>query len=63
MSRQAEKIYKTVVRPAILWGLEVVIFDGIKEAGPEILRFALKVYWLDKISNEYIAEYIARGTP
>ncbi|KAK3569634.1 hypothetical protein QTP86_002579 [Hemibagrus guttatus] len=55
------KVYKTVVRPAILYGLETVSLRKSKSelevAELKMLRFSLGVTWLDRIRNEYI-----RGT-
>ncbi|MCJ8747587.1 hypothetical protein PDJAM_G00155240 [Pangasius djambal] len=56
------KVYKTVVRPAMLYGLETVTLRKRQEAELEVaelkmLRFSLGVTWLDRIRNEYI-----RGT-
>ncbi|MCJ8736340.1 hypothetical protein PDJAM_G00258720 [Pangasius djambal] len=56
------KVYKTVVRPAMLYGLETVSLKKRQEAQLEVaelkmLRFSLGVTRLDRIRNEYI-----RGT-
>ena len=56
------KLYKTVVRPAMLYGLETVALTRKQEmelevAGLRRLRFSLGVTRLDRIRNEYI-----RGT-
>ncbi|KAL1257192.1 hypothetical protein QQF64_012737 [Cirrhinus molitorella] len=56
------KVYKTVVRPAILYGLETVPLRKRQESELEVaelkmLRFSLGVTRLDRIRNEYI-----RGT-
>ena len=56
------KVYKVVVRPAMLYGLETVAQTKIQEAEMEVtelkmLRFSLGVTRMDKIRNEYI-----RGT-
>uniref|UniRef100_A0A3B3BTI6 ribonuclease H n=1 Tax=Oryzias melastigma TaxID=30732 RepID=A0A3B3BTI6_ORYME len=56
------KVYKTVVRPAMLFGLETVGLKKRQEAELEVaemkmLRFSLGVTRMDRIRNEYI-----RGT-
>ncbi|KAK3548966.1 hypothetical protein QTP70_022654, partial [Hemibagrus guttatus] len=56
------KVYRTVVRPAMLYGLETVSLRKRQESELEVaelkmLRFALGVTRLDRIRNEYI-----RGT-
>ncbi|KAK3569735.1 hypothetical protein QTP86_004057 [Hemibagrus guttatus] len=56
------KVYKTVVRPAMLYGLETVSLRKRQESELEVaelkmLRFSLGVTRLDRIRNEYI-----RGT-
>ena len=56
------KVYKTVVRPAMLFGLETVPLRKRQEAEMEVaemkmLRFSLGVTRMDRIRNEYI-----RGT-
>ncbi|KAK3547424.1 hypothetical protein QTP86_020881 [Hemibagrus guttatus] len=56
------KVYRTVVRPAMLYGLETVSLRKRQESELEIaelkmLRFSLGVTRLDRIRNEYI-----RGT-
>ena len=56
------KIYKTVVRPAMMYGLETVALTKRQEAELEVaelrmLRFSLGVTRIDKIRNNYI-----RGT-
>ncbi|KAK3511407.1 hypothetical protein QTP70_007333 [Hemibagrus guttatus] len=56
------KVYRTVVRPAMLYGLETVSLRKRQEselevAELEMLRFSLGVTRLDRIRNEYI-----RGT-
>ncbi|KAK3513451.1 hypothetical protein QTP70_015450, partial [Hemibagrus guttatus] len=56
------KVYRTVVRPAMLYGLETVSLRKRKESELEVaelkmLRFSLGVTRLDRIRNEYI-----RGT-
>ena len=56
------KIYKTVVRPAMMYGLETVALTKRQEAELEVaelrmLRFSLGVTRMDKIRNKYI-----RGT-
>ncbi|KAK3529945.1 hypothetical protein QTP86_009331 [Hemibagrus guttatus] len=61
-TRIKEKVYKTVVRPAMLYGLETVSLRKTQESELEVaelkmLRFSLGVTRLDRIRNEYI-----RGT-
>ena len=56
------KVYKTVVRPSMMYGLETVPLTKRQEAELEVaelkmLRFSLGVTRLDKIRNEHI-----RGT-
>ncbi|KAK3515291.1 hypothetical protein QTP70_013489 [Hemibagrus guttatus] len=56
------KVYRTVERPAMLYGLETVSLrkrqeSGLEEAELKMLRFSLGVTRLDRIRNEYI-----RGT-
>ncbi|KAK3547951.1 hypothetical protein QTP70_001318 [Hemibagrus guttatus] len=56
------KVYRTVVRPAMLYGLETVSLRKRQEAELEVaelkmLKFSLGVTRLDRIRNEYI-----RGT-
>ncbi|XP_060718066.1 uncharacterized protein LOC132840435 [Tachysurus vachellii] len=56
------KVYRTVVRPAVLYGLETVSLKKRQESELEVaelkmLRFSLGVTRLDRIRNEYI-----RGT-
>ncbi|KAK3557991.1 hypothetical protein QTP86_005620 [Hemibagrus guttatus] len=56
------KVYRTVVRPAMLYGLETVSLRKRQESEQEVaelkmLRFSLGVTRLDRIRNEYI-----RGT-
>ncbi|MCJ8732712.1 hypothetical protein PDJAM_G00214370 [Pangasius djambal] len=61
-ARIKRKVYKTVVRPAMLYGLETVSLRKRQESELEVaelkmLRFSLGVTSLDRIRNEYI-----RGT-
>ncbi|KAF7651214.1 hypothetical protein LDENG_00113870 [Lucifuga dentata] len=61
-ARMKGKVYKTVVRPAMLYGLETVALRKRQEAELEVaetkmLRFSLGVTRMDRIRNEYI-----RGT-
>ena len=56
------KVYKTVVKPAMLYGLETVPLTKKQEAELAVaqlkmLRFSLRVTRTDKIKNEFI-----RGT-
>ncbi|KAI5610386.1 hypothetical protein C0J50_5209, partial [Silurus asotus] len=56
------KVYRTVVRPAMLYGLETVALSKRQEVALEVaelkmLRFSLGVMRMDKIRNELI-----RGT-
>ena len=56
------KVYKTVVRPAMLYGLETVALRKrqvaeLEVAETKMLRFSLGVTKMDRIRNEYI-----RGT-
>ena len=61
-ARVKGKVYRVAVRPAMLYGLEMVALMKIQEAKMEVaelkmLRFSLGVTRMDKIRNEYI-----RGT-
>ncbi|KAK3524814.1 hypothetical protein QTP86_007598 [Hemibagrus guttatus] len=61
-ARLKGKVYRTVVRPAMLYGLETVSLRKRQESELEVaelkmLRFSLGVTRLDRIRNEYI-----RGT-
>ena len=61
-ARVKGKMYKTVVRPSMLCGLETVGLTKRQEAELEVaemkmLRFALGVTRMDRIRNEYV-----RGT-
>ncbi|KAK3517122.1 hypothetical protein QTP86_003959, partial [Hemibagrus guttatus] len=61
-ARVKGKVYRTVVRPAMLYGLETVSLRKRQESELEVaelkmLRFSLGVTRLDRIRNEYI-----RGT-
>ncbi|KAK3541729.1 hypothetical protein QTP86_002116 [Hemibagrus guttatus] len=54
------KVYRTVVRPAMLYGLETVSLRKRQESELEVaelkmLRFSLGVTRLDRIRNEYIS--------
>ena len=58
-ARVKGKVYKTVVRPSIMYGLETVPLTKRQEADLEVaemkmLRFSLGVTRMDKIRNEYI---------
>ncbi|KAK3574608.1 hypothetical protein QTP86_011520 [Hemibagrus guttatus] len=55
------KVYRTVLRPAMLYGLETVSLRKRQESELEVaelkmLRFSLGVTRLDRIRNEYIRE-------
>ena len=57
--RVKEKVYSSVVRPAMVYGLETVAItkrqvEEIKVAEMKMLRFAMGVTRKDKIKNEYI---------
>ena len=61
-ARMKGKVYKTVVRPAMLSGLETVVLRKRQEADLEVaevkmLRFSMVVMRMDRIRNEDI-----RGT-
>ena len=61
-ARMKGKVYKTMVRPAMLCGLEVVTLTKRQEAELEVaelkmLRFSLGVTRMDRIRSNYI-----RGT-
>ena len=58
-ARVKGKVYKGVVRPAMLYGLETVALTSRQVAELEVaemkmLRFSLGVTRMDKIKNEYI---------
>ncbi|KAK3553870.1 hypothetical protein QTP70_012703 [Hemibagrus guttatus] len=58
-ARMKGKVYRTVVRPAMLYGLETVSLRKRQESELEVaelkmLRFSLGVTRLDRIRNEYI---------
>ncbi|XP_063842165.1 uncharacterized protein LOC135089912 [Scylla paramamosain] len=60
-ARTKGKIYKTVLRSAMLYGMETVPLTKKQEAELEVaelkmLRFALGVARMDKIRNYYIRE-------
>ncbi|XP_037775599.1 uncharacterized protein LOC119572566 [Penaeus monodon] len=62
LARMKGKIYKTVVRPAILYGLETVPLTKrqgaeLETAELKILRFSLGVTRKDRLKNNYL-----RGT-
>ena len=59
MARMKGKVYKTVARPALMYGLETVALIKGQEKELEVaelktLRFPLGVTKLDKIRNEFI---------
>ncbi|KAI5085367.1 hypothetical protein C0J45_23151, partial [Silurus meridionalis] len=61
-ARMKGKVYRTVVRPEMLYGLETVTLSKRQEAEPEVaelkmLRFSLGVTRMDRIRNKFI-----RGT-
>ncbi|RJG11798.1 hypothetical protein D4A39_16960, partial [Alcanivorax profundi] len=61
-ARVKGKVYRTVVRPAMLYGLETVALrkrqeEELEVAELKMLRFSLGVTRMDRIRNEYI-----RGT-
>ncbi|KAI5087037.1 hypothetical protein C0J45_24418, partial [Silurus meridionalis] len=58
-ARRKGKVYRTVVRPAMLYGLETVALGRRQEVELEVaelkmLRFSLGVTRMDKIRNEFI---------
>ena len=58
-ARVKGKVYSTVVKPAMVYGLETVAvtkkqIEEMKVAEMKILRFAIGVTTKDKIRNEYI---------
>ncbi|KAI5612903.1 hypothetical protein C0J50_4635, partial [Silurus asotus] len=60
-ARMKEKVYRTVVRPEMLYGLETVELSKRQEAELEVaelkmLRFSLGVTRMDRIRNEFIRE-------
>ena len=48
------KVYKMVVRPAMLYGLETVPLTKKQEAELKMVRFSLGVTRMSKIKNEFI---------
>ena len=61
-SKSKRKVYSSVVRPAMMYGLETVAVtkkqvEEIEVAKIKMLRFAIGVTRKDKIRNEYV-----RGT-
>ena len=59
LARVKGKVYSSVVRPAMMYGLETVAVTKkqvkeIKVAEMKMLRFAIRVTRKDKIRNEYI---------
>ena len=52
-----EKVYRMVVRPAMMYGLEMLAIGRRQEAELKMLRFSVAVTRIDKIRNEVI-----RGT-
>ena len=62
-ARVKGKVYSSMVRPAMVYGLETVAVTkkqvkGIKVADVKILRFAMGVTRKDKIRNEYIRSIV-----
>ena len=62
-ARVKGKVYSSMVRPAVVYGLETVAVTkkqvkGIKVADVKILRFAMGVTRKDKIRNEYIRSIV-----
>ena len=58
-ARVKEKVHSSVVRPAMVYGLEMVAVtkkqaEEMEVAGIKMLRFAIGVTKKDKIRNEYI---------
>ena len=56
-SNNERKVYKTVVRPAMLCGLKTVALRKRQEAELEVaktkmLRLCFRVTWMDRIRNE-----------
>ncbi|KAK2919151.1 hypothetical protein Q8A73_003522 [Channa argus] len=67
-ARMKGKVFKTVVRPAMLFGLETVALKKRQEAELEVaelkmLRFSLGVTRMDRIRNEYIRGTAHRQSP
>ena len=56
-ARVKGKVHKVAVRPAMLYGLEMVALTKRQVAEMKMLRFSLGVTRMDQIRNEYI-----RGT-
>ncbi|KAI5090669.1 hypothetical protein C0J45_19530, partial [Silurus meridionalis] len=59
-ARVKRKVYRTVVRPAMLYGLETVAFNKRQEVELEVAelkmwRFLLGVMRMDRIRNEFIS--------
>ena len=58
-ARVEEKVYSSVVRPAMVYGLEMVVVtkkqvEEMEVAEMKMLRFGMEVMKKDKIRNEYI---------
>ena len=58
-ARVKGKVHSSVVRPAMVYGLEMVAVtkkqaEEMEVAGMKMLRFAIGVTKTDKIRNEYI---------
>ena len=59
-ARTKVKVYMTVVRPAIMYGLEVMALTKRQEAGLEVaelkmLSFSMGTTVMDRFENEYIS--------
>ena len=48
------KVHKRAMRPAMMFGLEMVSLTKRQEAGIKILRFSLGVTRMDRMRNEHI---------
>ena len=58
-ARVKEKVYSSVVKPVMLYGLETVVVtkklvEKMEVAEMKMLRFAMRLTRKDKIRNEYI---------
>ena len=53
-ARVKGKVYSSVVRPAMVYGLETVVVTKKQAKEMKMLRFAMGVMKKDKIRNEYI---------
>ena len=53
-ARVKVKVYSSMVRPAMVYGLEIVVVTKKQVKEMKMLRFAMEVTRKDKIRNEYM---------